>query len=145
MTEYDLDRFVEAQDAMSGLYAQALSEIKAGRKRLHWIWFIFPQMRGLGHSRKSEFYGIDSRAEAEDYLAHPVLGPRLCEITQALLAHAGTDPYAIFGSPDDLKVRSCMTLFDLVRPGDIFGEVLDVFYDGQRCEYTLRKCNSNGH
>lgn len=139
MTEFDLERFVAAQNEMGGLYAQALSEIKAGRKRLHWIWFIFPQMRGLGHSRKSEFYGIASLAEAEAYLAHPVLGPRLCEITQALLAHVGTDPRAIFGSPDDLKVRSCMTLFDLVRPGDIFGQVLDVFYGGERCQYTLDK------
>ena len=115
-----------------------MAEILEGRKKSHWIWYIFPQLRGLGHSSMSHRYGIVGRAEAEAYLRHPLLGPRLRQITQALLAHAGTDPRDILGDTDAAKVRSCMTLFDAVAPGDIFQQVLDAFYQGQRCSRTLK-------
>ncbi|MEP9366834.1 DUF1810 domain-containing protein [Xanthobacter sp. VNH20] len=103
-----LARFVEAQD---GVIEQALAELRAGRKRSHWMWFVFPQMRGLGHSPTADFYGISSLAEARAYLAHPVLGARLIACTQAVEAQDGRSISAIFGTPDDLKFRSCMTLF----------------------------------
>jgi len=131
---YDLERFVEAQELD---YASALNEVKNGEKRGHWIWYIFPQIKGLGHSYNSEFYGISSKEEAKAYLDHPVLGMRLREITQALLdcGHPSADD--IFGFPDVLKVRSCMTLFDLVAPDDIFNDVLYKYYEGQRCDKTI--------
>ncbi|QEL24740.1 DUF1810 domain-containing protein [Bosea sp. F3-2] len=106
---FHLQRFVDAQEST---WAAALAEVKAGRKRSHWIWFVFPQMRGLGFSSTSEFYGIGSLEEARAYLAHPVLGPRLVAITEAVLTHEGRSANAIFGSPDDMKLRSSMTLFD---------------------------------
>ncbi|OYX72873.1 MAG: calpastatin [Rhizobiales bacterium 32-66-11] len=105
---FSLARFVEAQD---GVIDQALAELRAGRKRSHWMWFVFPQMRGLGHSPTAEFYGISSLAEARAYLAHPLLGPRLIACTQAVEAHRGRSLSSIFGTPDDLKFHSCMTLF----------------------------------
>lgn len=131
----DLNRFVCAQERS---YAQALSEIKAGRKYSHWIWYIFPQLKGLGRSYNSDYYGLDSLAEAAAYLAHPVLGPRLREITLALLEHSGKTPRDILGNIDATKVCSSMTLFDNVCPGDIFARVLDEFYDSRRCNCTLR-------
>ncbi|MFH1556602.1 MAG: DUF1810 domain-containing protein [Pseudomonadota bacterium] len=106
--EFSLARFVEAQD---GVIEQALAELRAGRKRSHWMWFVFPQMRGLGHSPTAAFYGISSLAEARAYLAHPLLGPRLIACTQAVETHEGRSLSAIFGTPDDLKFHSCMTLF----------------------------------
>lgn len=130
---YDLDRFSEAQQIE---YPQALKEIREGQKRGHWIWYIFPQIKGLGHSYNSEFYGISSKEEAKAYLEHPVLGQRLREITQAFLECNKTAD-DILGYPDVLKVRSCMTLFDLVSPNDIFNEVLYKFYEGQRCDKTI--------
>lgn len=132
MRKDDINRFVEAQDSWFGSYAQALKEIKAGRKRGHWIWYIFPQLRGLGFSRMSEYYGISGRDEAEAYLAHHVLGARLREITAALLSHAGTPPDKILGDIDALKVKSCMTLFDSISPDDIFAQVLANFYNNTR-------------
>ena len=131
---YDLERFVEAQELD---YISALNEVKNGEKRGHWIWYIFPQIKGLGHSYNSEFFGISSKEEAKAYLDHPVLGARLREITQALLdcGHPSADD--IFGFPDVLKVRSCMTLFDLVAPDDIFNDVLYKYYEGQRCDKTI--------
>ena len=131
---YDLERFVEAQELD---YISALNEVKNGEKRGHWIWYIFPQIKGLGHSYNSEFFGISSKEEAKAYLDHPVLGVRLREITQALLdcGHPSADD--IFGFPDVLKVRSCMTLFDLVAPDDIFNDVLYKYYEGQRCDKTI--------
>lgn len=132
MRKDDVSRFVEAQDSWFGSYAQALREIEAGRKRGHWIWYIFPQLRGLGFSRMSEYYGISGRAEAEAYLAHPVLGARLREITAALLRHAGIKPEKILGDIDALKVKSCMTLFDCISPDDIFAQVLAAFYNNTR-------------
>ena len=131
---YDLERFIEAQEMD---YAQALREMKDGQKRGHWIWYIFPQIKGLGHSYNSEFYGISSKEEAKTYLDHPVLGARLREITQALLDCNNKSADDIFGYPDVLKVRSCMTLFDLVSPDDIFNDVLYKFYEGQRCDKTI--------
>ena len=131
---YDLERFVEAQELD---YVGALNEVRNGEKRGHWIWYIFPQIKGLGHSYNSEFFGISSKEEAKAYLDHPVLGARLREITQALLdcGHPSADD--IFGFPDVLKVRSCMTLFDLVAPDDIFNDVLYKYYEGQRCDKTI--------
>lgn len=131
---YDLDRFIEAQKLD---YPQALKEIKDGQKRGHWIWYIFPQIKGLGHSYNSEFFGISSKEEAKAYLEHPVLGPRLREITQALLELNNKTSDDILGFPDVLKVRSCMTLFDLVSPNDIFNDVLYKYYEGQRCDKTI--------
>ncbi|HEY4249988.1 MAG TPA: DUF1810 domain-containing protein [Roseomonas sp.] len=106
---FDLARFVTAQAAIHDI---ALAELRAGRKRTHWMWFVFPQLRGLGHSAMARHYGITGLAEARAYLAHPLLGPRLAEATQAVLgAIEGRDLHGILGSPDDMKFRSCMTLF----------------------------------
>ncbi len=132
-TNYDLERFIEAQKYD---YDGALREIQNGLKQGHWIWYVFPQIKGLGHSYNSEFYGIRSKEEAKAYLEHPVLGVRLREITQALL-DCSKSADDIFGYPDVLKVRSCMTLFDLVSPNDIFNDVLYKFYEGQRCDKTI--------
>ena len=131
---YDLERFLEAQEMD---YGMALREIHDGQKRGHWIWYIFPQIKGLGHSYNSEFYGISGTEEAKAYLNHPVLGQRLREITSALLNCGNPSASDILGFPDDLKVRSCMTLFDLVSPKDIFNDVLDKYYEGKRCEKTI--------
>lgn len=134
MEDRGLDRFLTAQ---VGDYDEALAEIVAGEKQSHWIWFVFPQMQGLGISWTSEYYGIADLAEAKAYLAHPVLGERLREITRALLGHWTKSAREILGFPDDLKVCSCMTLFDLIEPDGLFAEVLDVFYGGKRDEKTL--------
>ena len=131
---YDLERFIEAQKYD---YDGALREIKNGLKQGHWIWYVFPQIKGLGHSYNSEFYGISSKEEAKAYLEHPVLGSRLREITQALLDYNNKTADDILGFPDVLKVRSCMTLFDLVSPNDIFNDVLYKYYEGQRCDKTI--------
>lgn len=133
-TNFNLERFVEAQKYY---YDMALSEIKNGKKQNHWIWYIFPQIKGLGHSYNSEFFGISNKEEAKAYLEHPVLGARLREITQALLDCGQPSADDIFGFPDVLKVRSCMTLFDLVSPNDIFKEVLYKYYEDQKCDKTL--------
>ena len=131
---FGLQRFVDAQ---SGVYDTVLAELRAGAKRSHWIWFVFPQLRGLGHSATAHRFGISSLAEATAYLAHPVLGPRLEECAGLLLAHRGRPARGILGYPDDLKVRSSMTLFDRAGGGPVFGEVLDAFYDGQQDTATL--------
>lgn len=132
-TIYDLDRFVKAQEVV---YAQALKEIKEGKRQSRWIWFIFPQIKGLGHSYNSEFFGISSKEEAKAYLKHPVLGTRLREITKAFL-DCGKTADEILGFPDVLKVKSCMTLFDMVSPNDIFNDVLFKFYESQKCDKTI--------
>lgn len=136
-TNFNLERFVEAQDSRWGRYNDALQEIKNGQKQGHWIWYVFPQIKGLGHSYNSEFYGISNKEEAKAYLEHPELGKRLREITQALLECEEKTADDILGFPDVLKVRSCMTLFDLVSPNDIFKDVLYKYYEGQRCDKTL--------
>lgn len=134
--DFDLERFIKAQDDVYGSYLEALEEIKSGRKQGHWIWYIFPQIKGLGFSYNSEYYGISGEDEARAYLNHPVLGKRLREITKAFLSLDSHSAYAILGRPDDIKVQSCMTLFDIVSPNDIFAEVLDKYYDGLRCQKT---------
>ena len=136
---YDLKRFLRAQEYESGGYEDALQEIQNGRKRKHWIWYIFPQINGLGHSYYSEYYGIKSLEEARAYLEDKRLGERLREITDALLKVEGKAATEILGGIDSMKVRSSMTLFDLVSPHDIFEKVLDKYYGGQRCELTLKR------
>ena len=124
----DLSRFLKAQEHD---YAQALREIRSGRKRSHWMWYIFPQIQGLGVSRTAEYYAIQDLEEAKDYLAHPVLGARLKEISSALLELDGLSASEIFGYPDDLKLRSSMTLFRLADLDcEIFQNVIDKYYDG---------------
>lgn len=132
---FNLNRFLGAQESF---YADALKEIKQGYKQSHWIWFIFPQMRGLGRSPMAENYGIASIEEARAYLENPTLKQRLIEISTALLKHKGkSTAYEILGTIDAIKVRSSMTLFDQVIPNAIFAEVIDAFYNGERDEMTL--------
>ena len=131
---FDLRRFVEAQ---APIYVVALDEIASGQKRSHWMWFIFPQLRGLGRSSTAQMYGIGSLAEARAYLAHPLLGTRLHECVEAALDHSDRPLVELFGSPDDLKLKSCMTLFDAITPGKIYAKALEQFYGGQRDERTL--------
>lgn len=124
--DFDLDRFLKAQ---AQDYETALMEIYDGEKESHWIWYIFPQLKGLGRSYNSEYYGLDGREEAEAYLNHPVLGARLREISQTLLQHQGKSIYSIMGSSIDvLKLKTCMQLFDSISPNDVFDEVLDAFF-----------------
>ena len=132
--KFNLARFLKEQDYF---YEQALQEIQDGKKRSHWIWFIFPQLAILGYSRNAKYYGISGYDEAEAYLNHPILGERLRRITKALLTHREMDATDILGDIDALKVRSCMTLFDAVSPDDIFEEVLEVFYNGTYDRKTL--------
>lgn len=130
-----LERFLAGQRFG---YETALAEMVTGKKMNHWIWYIFPQIKGLGHSPNAQFYGIRDLDEARAYLAHPILGKRLKEITAAVLAHKGKDIYEIMGSSiDALKFRSSMTLFDLVSPDDIWAQALDTFYSGSRDDRTL--------
>lgn len=128
---FRLQRFVEAQS--HGVHAQALAELRAGRKTSHWMWFVFPQAAGLGFSSMSQRYAIGSLAEARAYLQHPVLGDRLVECSRAVLPHAGRTPREILGSPDDAKLRSSMTLFALAasEPGSVFTQVLVTFFAGE--------------
>lgn len=136
MKTYDLKRFLDAQETM---YATALSEIKTGRKRSHWMWFIFPQIKGLGFSRMSGYYGIENMEEATLYMAHPVLGARMIELCQALLALPGSDPHAVFGSPDDLKLQSSLTLFASTKAADpLFNAVLQKLYASKKDPQTLK-------
>ena len=136
MDPYHLDRFVQAQDRT---YESALTEIRNGRKRSHWMWFIFPQFEGLGSSAQSVFFSIKSIAEAKAYLAHPLLGPRLIECAGAVLAIDGRSAIDIFGSPDDMKLRSSATLFARASPdGSVFHRVLDKYFGGRADEKTLR-------
>lgn len=137
--KFNLERFVQAQDTEPlGDYQQALAEMRAGLKRGHWIWYIFPQMRGLGHSPNSYTFGISGLEEAKAYLAHEVLGPRLREITEAVLMNQGIPADDLMGwEVDAMKLRSSMTLFDAASPNDIFDEVLEAFFDGSRCRRTL--------
>jgi uncharacterized protein (DUF1810 family) len=132
----DLERFVTAQAAG---FDTALAELTAGRKRSHWMWFIFPQLRGLGHSPTAQFYGIGALREAQAYYAHKLLGPRLIQCTQAVLESQAPSLHAIFGSPDDLKFRSSMTLFEAAAPEQpVFGLALRRWCDGERDRRTLQ-------
>ena len=142
MTEsFDIERFVRAQDG--GVYERALAEIRAERKRSHWIWFVFPQASGLGRSPMAERFGIGSREELDAYVNHPLLKARLIEISHALLALPGNDPVAVLRDIDAIKVRSSMTLFDLTGMDPVFGAVLDKYYAGSRDELTLRIVNES--
>ena len=133
---FDLDRFKKAQKED---YPYVLQEIKAGRKRSHWIWYIFPQLKGLGFSSMSEYYGIDGRAEAQAYIADSVLRARLVEISQALLTLESNNPTQVMGYPDDLKLKSSMTLFSEVAPDiPVFEQVLQKFFAGEKDSRTLK-------
>lgn len=135
MDRYDLNRFVDAQESA---YEQALSEIRSGRKRSHWMWFIFPQIAGLGSSPTAQHYAISSLAEAQAYLRHPILGPRLLEAAEAVLALEGRAIADVFGYPDDLKLKSCATLFAQASPaGSVFEQLLDKCFGGEQDEKTL--------
>ena len=132
---HDLSRFIEAQEVN---YDDALSELRAGRKQTHWMWYVFPQIAGLGNSAMSYRYAIRSQDEARAYLAHPVLGPRLTECAEAVLAIENRSARDIFGTPDDLKLRSCATLFAQVSPpGSVFERILDKYYSSERDPRTL--------
>ena len=136
---YDLNRFVQAHEDN---YERALSEIKSGRKRSHWMWYIFPQFDGLGFSTMSQRYSIKSVAEAKAYLSHPILSSRLRECVEAALSVEGRSAYEIFGSPDDMKLRSCSTLFASVSPkSSIFDQLLEKFFQGERDGKTLGLLN----
>ncbi len=133
---YDLNRFISAQE---GVYERALTELRSGLKRSHWMWFIFPQIDGLGFSPTSRHYSIKSLEEARQYLAHPVLGTRLVESAEAVLAVQGRSASDIFGYPDDMKLQSSMTLFELVsKPRSVFERVLDKYCQGKRDVRTLQ-------
>lgn len=131
---HNLQRFLSAQERD---YPIALREIKNGCKYSHWIWYIFPQFKGLGHSYQSEYYGIANRQEAEAYLAEPTLNARLREITLAMLEHKDKTAQQILGDIDAMKVKSSMTLFDTIAPDDIYAEVLNIFFRGDRFKRTL--------
>ena len=137
----NLNRFLDAQERD---YARALSEIRAGRKRSHWMWYIFPQLAGLGRSSTAQFYAIKDAAEAEAFLTHPILGTRLREITEALLYVEDKTTEEVFGFPDVLKLRSCATLFEhLSESGSVFERVLEKYYHSQPDEATLRLLKQN--
>ena len=138
---FNLERFVTAQEPV---FSAALNELKAGRKRSHWMWFIFPQLRGLGRSPTAEFYGLSSLEEARAYLAHPVLGPRLILCTETVLAVEGRSLHAIFGSPDDLKFCSSMTLFTLAagEVGSVFERALDRYCGSRLDARTVALCDA---
>ena len=138
--EPGLDRFVTAQ---APHYQHVLAELRSGRKRTHWMWFVFPQIAGLGQSAMSVHFAIRGVDEARAYLAHPVLGPRLIECFEAVLSVRDRSAHDIFGSPDDMKLRSCATLFAEVSPaGSVFERVLERYFDGERDERTLGKVRS---
>ncbi len=131
-----LDRFLDAQ---RGDYAAALAEVRRGRKTSHWMWYIFPQIAGLGQSSTARYYSIRDLEEAREYYAHPVLGQRLREISGALLDLRGSDPVAVFGGIDSMKLKSSMTLFAMAAPDDpLFRQVLDKYYGGEQDALTLR-------
>jgi uncharacterized protein (DUF1810 family) len=137
MATYDLQRFVDAQEE-GGTYEQALAELRAGRKTSHWMWFVFPQRAGLGQSARSRRYAIGSAAEARAYLDHPLLGPRLVECADALLAHGDRSAREILGGIDAVKLRSSMTLFAAVAPEQpVFQQVLDRYFDGEADASTV--------
>jgi uncharacterized protein (DUF1810 family) len=133
---YDLNRFISAQE---GIYDRVLDELRGGLKRTHWMWYVFPQIDGLGYSPTTRHYAIKSVEEARRYLAHPVLGARLVESAEAVLAVQGRSVSDIFGYPDDMKLQSSMTLFALAtEPGSVFERVLDKYFQGKRDARTLQ-------
>ena len=133
----DLDRFVQAQE---GVYPDALAELRRGRKTGHWMWFVFPQLGGLGSSAMARLYALADLEEARAYLAHPLLGERLCECAQVAAGPGGRSASQLFGFPDDLKFRSSMTLFERADPNaEVFAEALDALCGGARDEVTLER------
>ncbi|HEV7435499.1 MAG TPA: DUF1810 domain-containing protein [Pseudorhizobium sp.] len=133
--DFNLERFVAAQEPV---YRQVLLELSDGRKRSHWMWFIFPQLDGLGTSPAARHYAIRSLEEAQGYLLHPLLAPRLEQCTNMMLLHSGKSAHDILGSPDDLKFKSSMTLFQAAtQKGSLFERALEVFYEGERDQRTL--------
>lgn len=138
---FNLRRFVDAQEPV---FSEALLELERGHKRTHWMWFVFPQLAGLGSSPMARHFGIHSLEEARAYLHHPLLGPRLRQCCEALLKVEGRSAHEILGSPDDLKFRSCLTLFELAAPGEpLFARCLEKYYGGGRDELTLDLCRSS--
>ncbi len=138
---FNLKRFLDAQ---RDDYATALAELTAGKKTSHWMWYIFPQIEGLGFSSMSRRYAIRSIEEARAYLAHPVLGTRLLECARAVLGVEGRTALEVLGSPDDAKLRSCATLFAYVSPpGNVFQQILDRYYQGKSDDQTLRLLNES--
>jgi uncharacterized protein (DUF1810 family) len=137
MLRMNLSRFLDAQVPV---YTDAVAELHAGQKRTHWIWFVLPQLRGLGHSRNATYYGLENAAETAAYLVHPVLGARLRECVAAILTHKDKSAHTILGTPDDLKFQSCLTLFRAVAAPDdhLWQDALDQFYAGQPHDATLR-------
>lgn len=134
---FDLQRFVTAQDPV---FAQVRAELQRGSKEGHWMWFVFPQLKGLGHSSMAEKFGISSRAEAEAYLQHPILGPRLTECTELVNLVNGRSIEQILGYPDNLKFRSSMTLFNQVAPANrVFTDALQKYFDGLPDQLTLNR------
>jgi uncharacterized protein (DUF1810 family) len=139
--QFNLQRFVDAQESV---YAEVLAELKAGRKRTHWMWFVFPQLAGLGSSPMARQYAVSGMPEARAYLAHPILGRRLIEGIQAMLQHSQQSPRQILGEIDAVKWRSCLTLFSAADPsGRVCDAALDQFYAGQRDEATMRLLNQS--
>jgi uncharacterized protein (DUF1810 family) len=137
-----LDKYKRAQE---NAYSTALSEIQAGRKQTHWIWFIFPQIAGLGRSETSAFYALQNRREALEYYEDPLLGPRLIEISGALMQLPESNARQVMGSPDDLKLKSCMTLFASLPGVDpVFRQVLDKYFEGKQDERTLERLTDDG-
>jgi uncharacterized protein (DUF1810 family) len=140
MMKTELERFIGAHQES---FTTALAEIKSSKKQSHWMWYIFPQLKGLGLSETAKFYGIANQEEARNFLAHPVLGKNLAEISNALLMLTSDDAHQIFGSPDHMKLKSSMTLFaSLPNANPIFEQVLNKFFDGERDEKTLKLINS---
>ena len=134
---FDLQRFVDAQ---AGVIDRVREELGRGRKASHWMWFVFPQIEGLGFSPMAQRYAVSSLAEARAYLAHPVLGPRLRELTAVVTAVPNRTAHEIFGSPDDIKFRSCLTMFAEAAPGElVFRKALERFYDGETDQATLER------
>ena len=132
-----LQRFLDAQ---KGNYFMALREMKEGRKRTHWMWYVFPVLKGQGRSDLAKLYGLDGQEEAKSFLAHPVLGKRLREVTEAVLTHPDKPICSIMSSGTDTwKFKACMTLFDALSPEDIFAKALNTFFEGKRDERTLKQ------
>jgi uncharacterized protein (DUF1810 family) len=139
---FELRRFVDAQFSV---YRQVVEELSHGRKRSHWMWFIFPQIAGLGFSDMAQRFAIGTRAEAVAYLEHELLGPRLIECTRLVVAASDKTITEILGSPDDMKFRSCMTLFDAVSKQDIFAQAIATFYPGGKDRATLKILEADDH
>ena len=138
---FRLKRFVEAQEPV---FAEVLRELERGHKRTHWMWFVFPQLAALGSSANAKHFGIHSLEEARAYLRHPVLGPRLRQCCETLMRVRGRSAHDIFGATDELKLRSCLTLFELAAPNEpLFAQCLEKYYSGDRDELTLGLCRSS--